>query len=145
MKLPSLDHMANLYPLNRIVMYVGICIFSQLTILDLGNHWQYVPIYIIESVDSISRDGQDVTTLTFNCVLRVIHLVRLSLQQQTVIYIQNRQVPKIVFSPSSSFAFRQTNSRTHECLAPFLISICSVYYKAGLRTLTFSQISRTFE
>ena len=67
-------------------------------------------------------------------VLRVIlHLAYLLLHQQIIVYIWNRQVPKSAFSPSSSsFAFRRSNSRTHEPLAPFFISIRSVYYNAGL-------------
>ena len=118
----------------------------------------FYSLYHIELVDSTSGHGPDVTYTkyitktswkwyTFKTsnlhyrVLRVIlDLVHLPLYQQTVVYIQNRQVPKIAFCPSSSFAFRCANSRTY-CS----ISICFVYYKAVLWTLTFSQISRTFE
>ena len=45
--------------------------------------------------------------------------------------------------PPPPFAIRRTNLRTHELIAPFLMPIYSVVYKAGLWTLTFCQISRT--
>ena len=109
--------------------------------------WPGCYINVIHYKTKISRKRYTFKTSNLHHrVLQVIfHLRHLPLYQQTVVYIRNRQVPKIAFSPSSSsssFAIRQTNSRTHELLAPFFIPICSVYYKAGLWNLTFSPISK---